>query len=282
MLEFEVDVNPEFIGDLAARIMAACPGLEVDTSENSVTFSMPLDDYLDDHLKSFEQSLQALEKVKNLSELNIRSRNIYGPDTGRPIVNQGRFLVCHPGVEANPGPEQIVLTINPDAVFGTGGHTSTALALKAMEAYFTPRPGAPSHQGVRVLDAGTGSGILALAAAHLGAGPIVAVDSSAEAVAAAEANASLSELTSTIEIVQTTLDKTEGQYGLILANLVVSVLLRSGKKLVKRLSPDGTMIASGFTDSQMPQVVKALTKAGLVAEKTYSSQGWAALTLVRF
>ncbi|MDY6851130.1 MAG: 50S ribosomal protein L11 methyltransferase, partial [Thermodesulfobacteriota bacterium] len=186
-----------------------------------------------------------------------------------------------PGVEVQAGSDRIVLTLEPGLAFGTGGNPSTSLTLAAMDEYFNPSPGLPSRSGVRVLDVGTGSGILALAAAHLGAGPILAVDSSHEAAETAQKNAALSDMASKITVSRTTLDKVSGEFDLILANLVPAVLVRAGKKLPRLLAPEGTMIVAGFADSQTPQIVKAMTKAGLVIIKSYSQAGWAALTFSR-
>lgn len=281
MLEFEIEIAPGLAGDLATRVMALWPGLEVKTYEESVRFRLPLDKDTDTNLQRLEKALQALEKTRALDPVNVKIRNLTGPDSGPKLLRRGRFVIRRPGVEVQAGADQIVLTLEPGLAFGTGGHPSTSLTLAAMDEYFNPQPGSPSRSGARVLDVGTGSGILALAAARLGAGPILAVDSSHEAAETAPKNAALNGVASKITVSRTTLDKVSGEFDLILANLVPAVLVRAGKKLPRLLAPEGTMIVAGFADSQTPQIVKAMTKAGLVIIKSYSQAGWAALTFSR-
>ncbi|MEW6262999.1 MAG: 50S ribosomal protein L11 methyltransferase [Thermodesulfobacteriota bacterium] len=280
MLDIEVEVIQELAGDLATRLMARWPGLEVKTEENSVCFRLPLTEALDRNLKDFEETLQALEKARGLNEeLYVRCRNLAGPDLGPEKLIIGRFLIRRPDVEVKPEPDQIVLALEAGHAFGTGGHPSTALVLTALQEFYAPRPGCPSRANSRVLDAGTGSGILALAAARLGGGPILAVDPLPEAVATARANAALNDLSDRLEIVQTSAEKITGRFDLVLGNLVPAVLLRTAKKLVPLLEAEGWLIVSGFADSQTHQVMAALTRAGLMAVKSYSRDGWGALSL---
>ena len=281
MLELEVEINPELTGDLASRIMSRWPGLEVETHDNSVTFAIPVNNRLDEGLQAVEAALQKIEQVRGLEELNVRARNVFGPDTGPEAINLGRFVIRHPETVAISNPDRITLVVDAGQAFGTGGHASTALALTAIEQYFSPPPGAPSTQGNRVLDVGTGSGVLALAAARMGAGPVLAVDPSAEAIEAARLNVERNQLTDQIALEQCAADQISGEFDLIVANLVTSVLTRTQRKLAKLMAPQGAMIVAGFADAQTPQIVKALTKTGLVTSKSYSRDGWTGLILVR-
>ena len=276
-----MDIFPELSGELASRLMAVWPGLEVKAEAGFVSFTLPVDREIDRNLELLEQTLKKLEEGRNLPDLGVRCVNRSGPDSAGDNIQAGCFLIVQPGGDHISAPDKIVMTIDPGAAFGTGGHPSTRLSLAAMEEYFNPGPGAPSRQGARVLDTGTGSGILAVAAGLSGAGCILAVDPDREAAAAACRNASINGLESIMEFQETTADRIDGEFDLILANLVLSVLLRSCKKLVPRLAPEGTLILSGFADSQTPQVVKAVTKLGLVSVKSYSLDGWGALALIR-
>ena len=281
MLEFEVTLPPEAAGDLATRIMALWPGLEVGTDENRVCFALTIDDGLDGRLARLEETFQALEKARAIDELEIKSRNLGGPDSGPECLRVGRFLITSRELEAAVEPGTVVLHLETGCCFGTGGHPSTALALIALEEFLTPVPGAPSREHQRVLDVGAGSGILSLAAANLCQGPILAVDPSVDAVQTAAFNAGLNGLEDRITVENVGAEKAGGEYDLILANLVPSVLLRNGRRLAPLLAPGGGLIVAGFADAQAPQIVRAMTKAGLVTKKSYSQAGWSALTLVR-
>ncbi|MDY6852939.1 MAG: hypothetical protein SV487_12795, partial [Thermodesulfobacteriota bacterium] len=76
MLEFEIEIAPGLAGDLATRVMALWPGLEVKTYEESVCFRLPLDKDTDTNLKRLEKSLQALEKTRALNPLNVKTRKL--------------------------------------------------------------------------------------------------------------------------------------------------------------------------------------------------------------
>lgn len=282
MLEFDVEISIEMAGDLAARVMARWPGLEVTTEENSVSFCLPVDDNLDKNLLTLEEVMQALEKSRNIPELNLNCKNLAGPDSGPGILNLGKFVFRRPDLEIKTvEDEQIEVILEPGMAFGTGGHPSTTLSLTAMMDFFEPIPGAPSREESRVLDVGTGSGILSLAACHLGRGPILAIDTDLESIKAASANIALNNIESRINVQQCAADKAEGEYDLILANLAPSVLARVGKKLAPLLSDNGVFIVAGFADTQAPHVVKSMTKAGLVTTKSYSRDNWTALAMIK-
>ena len=281
MLELLIEIAPELAGDLATRIMNLWPGLEVETVGKGVLFHLPLDEQIDYKLSCLEETLQTLERIRALEPLDVNSRNLTGPDSGPGSIRWGRFLIRQPSSAGAIEDDLVVINLEAGHAFGTGSHPSTGLALTALEEYFTDIPGAPSRAGSRVLDVGTGSGVLALAAALSGAGGITAVDTAPEAIESVRENAALNNMSSAINPVQCAADQVTGEFDLILANLTPSVLLRNGKKLVPLLVSGGTMILSGFADSQTPQVVRSVTKPGLQVQKSYSHDGWAALNLVK-
>jgi ribosomal protein L11 methylase PrmA len=280
MLEFRIEAAPDVVGDLAARVMARWPGIEVRAEEGIFSFRLPLGERLDEDLAAFEEALKAVEKARGIQDIDIQSRNLAGPDSGPNLLKVGRFVIrgpeCPPTTVDEGG---IELDIEAGESFGTGAHPTTALALIGLDEYFHPGPGEPSRLGARVLDAGAGSGILSLAAARLGAGFIKAIDPSASAVAAARQNAQRCGVM--VDVAQMGADQVDGEYDLVLANLAPSVLLRVCRRLASTVAPDGTMIVSGYPDSMTPQVVKALTRAGLTAVKSYSRSGWGGLRLAK-
>lgn len=281
MLKFEVDINPNLAGDLATRIMAIWPGIEIRPEDEVVAFCLNLDNHLDNNLRLFDQALQNLEKARALEPLTVRCQNLVGPDSRPESLRLGSFIVQHPDMAAKTEPEKKILKLDSGTAFGSGAHPSTALVLNALEEYYRPLPGLPDRSNHRVLDVGTGSGILALAAARLGHGPILAVDPSEEAIRIARRNAELNNLASRLELRHIPVNRLEGEFDVILANLVPSVLLRAARKLDSLLALEGTLIVSGFADTQSPQVLKVMTKLGLVTRKSYSRAGWSALALIK-
>lgn len=281
MMELQINIGTDAAGELANRLMTLWPDREVKTENGSLSLYLPVNELIDYNLSLIEEVLQKIENHRNLDTIDVISRNISGPDSAPAVVSIGDFLIRHPLVQVDPQPGQTVITLDPRSAFGTGGHPSSVLTLNALNEFFNPPPGAPSHEGAAVLDVGTGSGVLALAAASQGAGSVLAIDPSDRAVEAARENVVLNGVESKVEIVQTTADQVTGRFDLILANLTPSVLIRAAKKLAPLLARDGTMIVAGFADAQTPQIVKVTTKLGLCCTKSYSREGWTALSLSR-
>lgn len=279
MLEFEIEVKPELAGDLAARIMSIYREQEVRTKDHLVSFRIPLDDSIDARLGLLEEVLRKFENVRGVAGLDVRSRNLFGPDSGPEVIESGRFVFLQPGIQFNAGPDQIVITLETGCAFGTGGHDSTRLSLYAMEAYFDSPPGAPSRRGAKVLDVGCGTGILSIAAAKLGAGHVTAVDPMAEAVILTLENWESNHVDCKLDCMELTADKVQGEYDLILANLTPAVMTRSVKFFKPLLAEEGMIIAAGFADGHTPGLLKAVTKVGLTTAKSYSGNGWCALAL---
>lgn len=189
----------------------------------------------------------------------------------------GRHLVVCPSWEratfqAAEGDK--VLVLDPGMAFGTGSHATTALCLELLEKYL------PQLHPPRLLDVGTGSGILALAAALLGVPQIVASDSDPVAVKVAQENCELNKLEDRIEILEfigVPLD--QGTFPVVCANLVASLLCRLSAPLAQALTPQGVLIASGIVLEREEEVVEAMAQEGLVVKERCLREGWVALVL---
>jgi len=171
---------------------------------------------------------------------------------------------------ARPG--DVVLTLDPGMAFGTGLHPTTQMCLQALETVVQP--------GQRLLDVGTGSGILAIAAARLGAASVLAIDTDEIAVKTALANAAQNDVAGPIAIRQGTLAtvREQGWHVIvvnILAPVIISLLQESG--LLNYLAPDGRLILSGIIDEQAPAVESAITQAGGRVLQTLSVRDWTTL-----
>lgn len=163
-----------------------------------------------------------------------------------------------------PGEE--VLWLDPGLAFGTGNHETTRLCverLMALDAEIVAS--GRSREGLAVIDAGCGSGILALSAAKLGFLDIVGFDNDPEAVRVSEENAQLNELTGRVEFLVG--DLTTGLQGrlagVVLANILADVLIRFAPELVGAVAPGGTLILSGILAAENAQVMD--TYASLAA-----------------
>jgi ribosomal protein L11 methyltransferase len=190
-----------------------------------------------------------------------------------------RLVVRPPWEEYASGPGELVITIYPAMAFGTGRHPSTLLCLRALEEVWD-RTLPPDPKPWQVLDVGTGTGILALAAARLGAG-VLAIDVDPEAVAAAQENVRLNALEERVWVEATPLAALRQQFALILANLTAPDLLEMAEALTARLLRGGVLIISGFLLADRALLENRFLGLGLKETGLLTEEDWGALVLRR-
>jgi len=175
------------------------------------------------------------------------------------MVRVGRIVIAPPWLtppEADARPGDLVLTILPSMGFGTGHHQTTRLCLALLQAR--------DPSGLRVLDVGTGSGVLALAAYRLGAVSVLAVDDDGDAVTAAGENFDLNRAEGSITLRHGDFRLMTGlEADVVLANLTGALLVRQAGTLAAAVVPGGSLIVSGLTLDEEGQVASAL---GLLLE----------------
>ena len=184
----------------------------------------------------------------------------------------GRFLVRPSWSDAPLPDDAIEIVLDPGMAFGTGLHPTTQQCLEALS---TIRVEAKS-----VLDVGTGSGILAIAAAKRGASPVVGVDLDDLAVDAARENTTRNDVA--IPVGLGSAGDVPGRFDLVLANIVAPVLQRIASDLVARLAPRGMLIAAGISLPNEPATRDAFARAGLrVTVDRNLRDDWVALAMTR-
>jgi ribosomal protein L11 methyltransferase len=164
-------------------------------------------------------------------------------------------------------PDDVIIIIDPGMAFGTGSHPTTRLCLAAIEEFLIP--------GTRVADIGTGSGILAIAAAKLGAAYVRACDIDPLAVRIARENTRANGVT-----VDVSEALPSGAFDLIVANILADVIIGMANDLASRLAPKGVLIASGIIDTRAADVVEALDEIGLTCVELRYEGEWIALVCV--
>ena len=168
-----------------------------------------------------------------------------------PPFRVGNRLVIHPSwVDWPVTGDEAVLTLDPGQAFGTGTHATTGLCLEALSDHFEST--CPPQ---RILDVGTGSGILAMAGAVLGAEEVVACDIDSDACRVAAENIQKNRLSRQISITDSPLDQIPGRYDLVLANILAGENIRLAASLVEHLSPQGRLVLSGILIEQEQQVI---------------------------
>jgi ribosomal protein L11 methyltransferase len=189
-----------------------------------------------------------------------------------------RFVVRGTHIAAPAIPGRIVLTLDAGLAFGTGEHNSTRGCLLALESL------AKAHRPARILDLGTGSGILAIAAAKLLRKPVLASDIDARAARVAAANARLNGVGGMVRAIRAdgwadARITRAAPYDLVFANILARPLCAMAHDLSANLAPGGVAILAGLLNTQVNWVVSAHRRAGLVLERRLVDGAWGILVL---
>jgi ribosomal protein L11 methyltransferase len=182
----------------------------------------------------------------------------------------GRLWVGPPW--ETPPPDATALHIEPKMAFGTGDHPTTALCLAAVDGYLA------AHPGASVLDVGTGTGVLALAARKLGAGRVVGVDNDAHSVALARENADANGVTG-VELSRATLDEVPGRFALVVANILANTLVELARPLAAHVGD--RLVLAGVLRPQAEEVARAFEAEGLVRAEQAFEGDWVRLEFRR-
>lgn len=178
----------------------------------------------------------------------------------------GRIVIKPSWRDWRRGPNELVIALDPGMAFGTGLHPTTRLMLQAVQQRVQPEMG--------ILDLGTGSAILAIAAAMLGA-RVTALDTSRVAVEVARANVEANGVRERIAVAEGSIDVVRGTgFDLILANIIAGVLIDLAEPLLAALQPGGHLLASGIIDDRVGEVRDAFLGAGLEFVESLQDEDW--------
>ncbi len=217
--------------------------------------------------------------VPGLLPLTIESHPVQNEDWAEgwkqhfSAVRIGKRLIIKPTWEAlTPVADEVVVNIDPGMAFGTGTHGTTRLCLEALaDLYETP------PHPCQVLDVGTGSGILAIAAAVLGAKRVLACDIEEESCRTATENAKLNGVLGQVEITGESLETLENGFDIVVANILAEENIRLGAELTTRLAPGGTLILSGILQEKEALVTSAFAAFNLIGPVVSREAEWICL-----
>ncbi len=272
--EISIDTEPGAVDAVGQALYGVgCGGFEVrDAQPPAIAGFLPVDDRLEDRLTHLQDALIALPGFGVAgagTELTLR----YVEETDwanawkafyKPFRVGRRLLVTPPWEHPDLAPSDIPLVIDPGMAFGTGSHPTTQLCLTALEDFVQP--------GDAVADVGTGSGILAIAAAKLGASSVSASDNDPLAVTIARENAAANGVFVTV-----TDALPAGTYRVVVANILADVIIGLAPDLIARISPGGILIASGIINTRAEDVQTALEALHLTPLETRRQGEWVAL-----
>jgi ribosomal protein L11 methyltransferase len=228
------------------------------------------------HLSARRQAVQPWEQAwrAHFTPLRLGRRLLVIPPWAPGLGSAGA------PAEDTEDPATVRIVIDPGQGFGTGWHPSTALALEALEAAIEEavQAGPPP---ARLLDVGTGSGILAIAGRLLGVPAAVALDRDAVALPEVLRNAALSGVQPAPAVLRGGPQALRGTFPLVIANIVSEVLLAQREALAGLTAPGGCLILSGILQAERDGVCSAYRAAGLHPEREHGREGWVALRLRR-
>ena len=191
------------------------------------------------------------------------------------LLRLGQRLVVKPSwIEYEPVEGDLVIELDPGMAFGTGYHPTTRMCMEALEELVQP--------GMKLLDLGSGSGILTILALRLGAGSAVAVDIDPLAVRTARKNLKAAKLLPQVALVKGSIPHQaagESEFDLAVANISARILEDRSNALFSVLKPGGRLVASGVIQSQAEQVTEAFLSAGFTLQQSMAHDDWTALVL---
>lgn len=239
---------------------------------------LPVDDQLDDKLGLFEQKVNDLEQhnlnkgcgLINWVEVQDEDWASAWKEYFHPVKVSEHIVIKPSWEDYFPAVDDIVIELDPGMAFGTGTHHTTVLCIRLLDELV--------KTGDTVFDVGTGSGILAVAAAKLGAASVHAIDLDPVAVRVAQENISMNHVQHTVVTAQgDLLTGVSGQADIIVANIIADIIIQILNDLPARLKDDGAFIASGIIIERLSDVTAAMLDHKFIIEKVVEEGGWAAI-----
>ncbi len=192
----------------------------------------------------------------------------------KPLHIGNKMVIVPKWEEYEPRDGEIIVTMDPGMAFGTGTHETTRLVIELLEELVTP--------GMKVLDVGCGSGILAICAAKLGATLCRAYDIDPVAVRVARENIADSGekcVTCDVSDLLKGVDLSDGPYDLICANIVADIIIRMAPDVARYMKDDAVLLASGIITERAEEVTAALLANNLTVARRLDDNGWCALVV---
>jgi len=228
---------------------------------------------------SVQDAIRELVESGALDYTAEHGRTFLEPSFDRPVRVSERIVLTPPDRDVPPGPGDIVVRLRPGAAFGVGRHPTTRLSLRGIEFALSRDGAARRGAGSRVLDIGTGSGVLTIAAIKLGIENGVGLDIDPCAVAEACHNVRLNGLAGRIEISDRGLEGIDGAFSLVVANLRLPTLTRLAAAIAARTMPGGALVVSGVQRAEQAAVVAAYGRQRFECAWSVAEDRWVGLVL---
>lgn len=243
---------------------------------------LPVNGELEGRIQTLQQEIKALESrgvntvpaVLTTAELQDEDWS----DTWKQYFHTekpGERVVIKPTWEEyEPKDDEVVIELDPGAAFGTGTHATTSMCIRQLEKLVKP--------GMTVFDVGTGSGILSIISAKLGAKNIQAVDYDDSVLKIVEENLEQNNVQDIISVAQSDLmQNVHGKAELVIANIIADIIIRLFDQLDEHLEQGGTLLTSGIIEDRIEDVLAAADEHGYGVVERLENKGWACITFKR-
>ena len=243
---------------------------------------LPVNGELEGRIQTLQQEIKALEsRGVNTAPAVLTTAELQDEDwsdtwkqyfhTEKP----GERVVIKPTWEEyEPKDDEVIIELDPGAAFGTGTHATTSMCIRQLEKLVKP--------GMTVFDVGTGSGILSIISAKLGATNIQAVDYDDSVLKIVEENLEQNNVQDIISVAQSDLmQNVHGKAELVIANIIADIIIRLFDQLDEHLEKGGTLLTSGIIEDRIEDVLAAAEKHGYGVVERLENKGWACITFKR-
>jgi ribosomal protein L11 methyltransferase len=275
-IEIKLNIPHHNMEEISGYLFAqGCEGINLTENDVQIYFSdhrwteeiqLGLIDYIQEIVPAFGPRDM---KIVNVSD---QDWNKNWKEFFKPIKVTNKVVIKPPWEDYNERTGEQVIVINPQMAFGTGHHESTQLVILALEKWI--------KEGMHVLDAGTGSGILAILAEKLGAESVLAFDNDPAAVKNAFENARLNSTTNRVKFYLAGPENLHpSEYDLVLANINRNVLIKYADIFPHFLKSGGKIIISGILRPDEAQILKVYKQAGFILVEKNAKKNWISLVL---
>lgn len=243
---------------------------------------LPVNGELEGRIQTLQQEIKALaSRGVNTAPAVLTTAELQDEDwsdtwkqyfhTEKP----GERVVIKPTWEEyEPKDDEVVIELDPGAAFGTGTHATTSMCIRQLEKLVKP--------GMTVFDVGTGSGILSIISAKLGATNIQAVDYDDSVLKIVEENLEQNNVQDIISVAQSDLmQNVHGKAELVIANIIADIIIRLFDQLDEHLEQGGILLTSGIIEDRIEDVLAAAEKHGYGVVERLENKGWACITFKR-
>lgn len=244
---------------------------------------LPVNSFLGDTIDAIKESINNLhlfdidlgKNVVSISEVNEEEWATAWKKYYNPVKISERFTIVPTWEDYTPvSSDELIIELDPGMAFGTGTHPTTVMCIQALERTVTP--------GDLVVDVGTGSGVLSIAAALLDAKRIQSLDLDEVAVQSAKQNVELNNVQDKVSVSQgNLLDGVNEQADIVVANILAEVIMRFTDDVAKVVKPGGFFIASGIIQTKKQDVKEAIIASGFTVEETILMEDWVAIIAKR-